>query len=359
MKITSVGSQRYQWKKEKPIQNGTHTFVYNKLNLAVIETDEGITGYGISYDVSLVPRLAEKLIGCDPVNVEALWERLWDTKFLGRRGLTTRCISALDMALWDIRSKVSGIPLYQLLGGYRTEIPCYIAGGYYAPDKSILDLQHEMEQYVSWGVRSVKMKIGALSMKEDLARVKAVREAIGEDINLMLDANCAYRAYEALEFSRMAEEYHPYWFEEPVMSDDYEGMAEFAHKSRIPLAAGENEFTLYGFRDLIDRAHPAILNPDAGSLGGITPFVKIAAYAQAHNIALSPHGQQQIHGILCCAVPGVVMAEYYPKQYDANIHRAFRNPLLFDEKTGCIQAPRTLGTGLDIDSEFLKPYRIG
>lgn len=358
MKITAVYPQRFRWEKEKPITNGRHTFTHNELNLAVIETDEGITGYGTSYDVSLTALFQKKLIGQDPFNVEYLWEELWDTKFMGRRGLTTRCISALDMALWDIRSKAFHVPLYQLLGGYRREVPCYIAGGYYGEGKTLLDLQKEMELYISWGVNNVKMKVGAQSLKEDMERVQAVRAVIGEEVRLMLDANCAYRAYEALEFSRMTEEFHPYWFEEPVMSDDYEGMKEFSHKSRIPLATGENEYTIYGFRDLIDKVHPAILNPDACSMGGITQFVKTAAYAQAHNIALSPHGQQQIHAILDCAVPGVILAEFYPKQYDVNVHKAFKNPILFDEKTGCISAPETVGTGLDADYEFLNRYRV-
>lgn len=358
MKITAVYSQRFLWEKEKPIVNGKHAFTHNELNLAVIETDENITGYGTSYDVSLIERFQAKLIGKDPLNVEALWEGLWDTKFMGRRGLTTRCISALDMALWDIRSKASGIPLYQLLGGYRKEIPCYIAGGYYADGKTVKDLQNEMELYVSWGARNVKMKVGALSMKEDRERVKAVREVLGDDIRLMLDANCAYRTYEALEFSRMVEEFHPFWFEEPVMSDDYEGMKEFATKSTIPLSTGENEYTIYGFRDLIDKAHPAFLNPDACSMGGITQYLKIAAYAQARNIALSPHGQQQIHAILSCAVPNVILAEFYPRQYDVNVHKAFKDPIYFDEKTGCISAPTTVGTGLEVDYDFLNQYRI-
>lgn len=358
MKITSVSSQRFRWKKDIPIVNGKHTFTHNELNLAVIETDEGITGYGSSYDVSLIELFVGKLIGQDPLNVEYLWELLWDTKFIGRRGLTTRCISALDIALWDIRSKKCGIPLYQMLGGYRKEIPCYIAGGYYSPGKTIKDLQAEMEMYIRWGVKNVKMKVGALSLKEDRARVKSVREVVGDDVKLMIDANCAYKTYEALEFSRMVEEFNPYWFEEPVMPDDYEGMEEFSLKSRIPLATGENEYTIYGFRDLIEKAHPAILNPDAGSLGGITQFAKIAAYAHAHNKTLSPHGQQQIHAILDCAFPGVIMAEFYPRQYDVNIHRAFKNPILFNEKTGCIHAPEMIGTGLDINNDFLAPYRI-
>mgnify|MGYP001036117338 FL=1 len=358
MKITDVYSQSYRWPKEKPIQNGKHIFTHNELNLAVIETDEGITGYGTSYSVDYVEYLKKFLIGENPFCVERLWDKMWETKVLGRRSVSTRSISALDIALWDIRSKAANIPLYQLLGGYREEIPCYIAGGYYAKDKGILELQKEMEEYLSWGVKNVKMKVGVLSMKEDAARVRAVREVIGDDVRLMVDANCAYRGYEAVEFANMIAEYRPYWFEEPVMPDDYDGMRMFSEKSLIPLATGENEYTCYGFRDLIGRGMPAILNPDAGSLGGITEFLKIAALSRAGNVALSPHGQQQIHIQLDCAVPDVIMAEFYPPQYDAKIYESFKNPVRFDPKTGMVAPNREPGTGLDINYEVLKDYRV-
>lgn len=358
MKITDVHARSYRWPKEKPIQNGKHTFTHNELNLAVIETDAGITGYGTSYNIDYVDALKPLLLGEDPLNTERLWEKLWNIKFLGRRSISTRSISALDIALWDIRSKAANIPLYQLLGGYRDEVPCYIAGGYYSPGKGIKELCREMEEYISWGVRNVKMKVGALSMREDAQRVKAVRETIGEDVRLMVDANCAYHAFEAVEFSRMIEEYHPYWFEEPVMPDDYEGMALFSEKSRIPLATGENEYTVYGFRDLICQSRPSILNPDACSMGGITQYLKIACYAEAHNLLLSPHGQQQIHVHLDCAVPGVVLAEFYPPQYDAKIYDSFRTPIRFDPQKGTVAPSEAPGAGLDINEEFLREYRV-
>ena len=358
MKITNVTSKSYRWPKDKPIQNGKHVFTHNELNLAVIETDEGITGYGTSYNVDYVDYLKPFLIGEDPLNVERLWEKMWVPKFLGRRSISTRSISALDIALWDIRSKAANMPLYQLLGGYRDSVPCYIAGGYYAEGKGILELQKEMEEYISWGVRNVKMKVGVLSMKEDAERVKAVRQVIGDDVRLMVDANCAYCSYEAVEFSTMIEEYHPYWFEEPVMPDDYEGMRQFHDKSRIPLATGENEYTIYGFRDLIDQSRPDILNPDACSMGGITQYLKIASYAQAHNVIMSPHGQQQVHVHLDCAVPGVVMAEFYPPQYDAKIYDSFQSPLHFHPEDGTVSPGEKPGAGLDINEEFLKDYRV-
>lgn len=358
MKITNVYPMRFRWNKDHPIRNGQVVFTHNELNLAVIETDEGITGYGTSYSVNYVEALKEELMGENPLNMERLWKKMWNYKFLGRRGESVRSISALDIALWDIRSKAADIPLYQLLGGFRDEIPCYIAGGYYAEGKTIIDLQKEMEEYISWGIRNVKMKIGGASMDEDVRRVKAVREVIGDDVRLMLDANCAYRGYEALEMSYKLEEYHPYWFEEPVMPDDYEGMKSFSQKSRIPLATGENEYTIYGFRDLIDRSCPQFLNPDACSLGGITQFLKVSAYADAHNIALSPHGQQQLHVILDCGIPEAEIAEFYPPQYDRNVYRSFKNPIHFNSSRGTVIPPNTPGTGLDIDYEFLKQYRI-
>ncbi len=358
MRITDVYARSYRWPKDKPIQNGKHIFTHNELNLAVIERDEGITGYGTSYNVDYVEYLKPFLIGEDPLNTERLWENMWVPKFLGRRSISTRSISALDIALWDIRSKAAKMPLYQLLGGYRDSVPCYIAGGYYAEGKGIKELQKEMEEYVSWGVKNVKMKVGVLSMKEDARRVKAVRQAIGDDVRLMVDANCAYRSYEAVEFGRRIEEYEPYWFEEPVIQDDYEGMRMFGEKSRIPLAAGENEYTIYGFRDLINQSKPDILNPDACSMGGITQYLKICAYAQAHGTALSPHGQQQVHVHLDCGVPEVIMAEFYPPQYDAKIYDSFKNPLHFNAKDGTVSPGSAAGAGLDINQEFLKEYRI-
>ena len=202
------------------------------------------------------------------------------------------------------------------------------------------------------------MKVGALSIQEDARRVKTVREAVGEDVTLMLDANCAYRAYEAVEFSKMVEEYHPYWFEEPVMPDDYDGMRSVAEKSRIPLAAGENEYTRFGFRDLINTQAISILNPDAVSLGGVTEYMKVAAYADANGLAISPHGQQQLHVHLDCAVPNAIMAEFYPPQYDANIYNAFVDPVRFNPKTGMVSPGTSMGAGLEPNYEFLKQFRV-
>lgn len=357
MKITDVRVERYRWPKEKPIANGKHVYTHNDLNLLVIDTDEGISGYGCSWAIEFAESMGKAIIGMDPLCNEKIFERTYVPKFIGRRGTSAKTVSAIDMAVWDIKAKVAGLPLYKLLGGHKDRIDCYVAGGYYAKDKRIRELQAEMEEYLSWGIHAVKMKVGGASMREDAARVKAVREVIGEDTRLMLDANCAYRHFEAIEFAKMVEEYRPYWFEEPVDADDYDGYRKVASKCGIPLAGGENEVTRFGFRDLLRTQAVSILNPDAASLGGVTEYMKVAAMADACGIAMSPHGQQQIHVHLDCAVPNATIAEFYPPQYDAKVYEAFVNPVVFNAD-GTVSPSQAPGAGLDINRSVLAPYRI-
>lgn len=359
MKITDVHAEMYRWPKEKPIANGKYVYTENSLNLIVIETDEGITGYGCSWELDdkFVKSMGAKLIGEDPLNNERLWDKIYVPKFIGRKGDSLKNVSAIDIALWDIKAKVAGLPLAKLLGGYRDKVPYYIAGGYYAEGKGLLELQQEMEEYVSWGAKAVKMKVGALSLEEDAARVKAVREAIGPDVKLMVDANSSYRFFEAIEFSKMIEEYHPYWLEEPVMQDDYAGYHKIAQQGLVPLAAGENEMTRFGFRDLINSQSISILNPDATCLGGVTEFVKVAGMADANGLVMSPHGQQQVHVHLDCALPNITMAEFYPPQYDAKIYEAFKHPITLNDD-GTISPNDASGCSLEINHEVLDPYRV-
>ena len=233
-----------------------------------------------------------------------------------------------------------------------------MTGGYYAPGKGLKELQQEMEEYRSWGINAVKMKVGGVSLREDAARVKAVREVIGEDAKLMIDANCAYRFFEAVEFAKMVEEYHPYWLEEPVDADDYDGYSKVAEKTVIPIAGGENEASRFGFRDLITKARGiAILNPAATCLGGVTEFMKVAGMADAFGLDMSPHGQQQVHVHLDCAVPNATIAEFYPPQYDAKVYEAFKNPVVFNVD-GTVSPSQAPGAGLDINFDVMAPYRV-
>src|SRR5919199_5939180 len=223
MKITAITSEEFRWPRHVPIRNGKHTYTHSGLGIVNIETDDGITGIGLGgtglIGQATIDTLKHDLIGEDPIDVERLWHTMWVPKIIGRRGLTTRAISAIDIGLWDIRAKVAGMPLYKMLGGYRDRVPTYIAGGYYEEGKGLVELQREMETNVALGAQAIKMKVGGAPMLEDVQRVKAVREAIGPNVKLMVDANCAYRAYEAIQFARRIEDYDIFWFEEPVAPD--------------------------------------------------------------------------------------------------------------------------------------------
>ncbi len=363
MRITDLRHEYFRWKKNKAIANGKHTYAYCGLAVIIIETDEGIRGYGFSGPVLgmnaffLAEEWKEKLIGQDPMNIDYIWNKLYVPKIIGRKGLATRAISGIDMALWDIKAKALGVPLSGLLGKCRDGVPAYIGGGYYGKDKTLKDLQKEMEHYISLGVAGVKMKIGALSPREDALRVKAVREAIGPDKILMVDANGAYSYYRAIELAKRIEEYDIYCFEEPVAPYDCEGMKRVAEKTVIPLAAGENEYTKWGFRELIESKAVPILNPAPFLMGGVTEFLKVAALSQAYCLELAPHGDQTINVSLGVSTENVSYVEYYPEEYDEVWLHAFDYPLCLNED-GLLLPPDRPGIGFKPNYQILNQYRI-
>jgi L-alanine-DL-glutamate epimerase-like enolase superfamily enzyme len=353
--------EEYRWPRPKPIANGKHTYTHVNYALVKIVTDEGITGIGLgsggAIEHATVDHLAPMLIGEDPLRVEHLWAKMWVPKLIGRRGITTRAISGIDIGLWDIRAKAAGLPLWKLLGGYRERVPTYIAGGYYEERKGIRELQQEMEENLRLNARAIKIKIGRVPVAEDVARVKAVREVIGPDVKLLVDANCAYRAREAIWIAKRIEPYDVFWFEEPVAPDDYEGLARVAAATSIPVATGENEYTRYGFRDLIAAGAASILNPDAKILGGVTEFMKVAALAQAHDLDVAPHGTQDIHIHLAAAIPNGLLLEFYRETNDPLWGRIYRNTLRLNDD-GTTSPPDVPGIGVEVDQKVIDEYRI-
>lgn len=362
MKIISSEIAFYEWQRPVPITNGLHTYTNVTHSIVKLHTDTGLTGVGVgggrTGEQQFLQAFSERVIGMDPFFSEAIWSSLWSPKLSGRRGYETRALSTIDFAIWDIKAKAAGLPLYALLGGTRERIPTYVAGGYYTKDKDLEGLANEMKGYVALGARAVKMKVGAVSPREDAERVKVVREAIGPDIKLMVDANCAYRFFEAITFARLIADYDVFWFEEPVQPDDYEGMRRIAESVPITLAAGENEYTKHGFRDLIAARAVGILQPDARYTGGVTEFMKIAALAQAHGLAICPHGDQQAHLHLMGAIPNGLMIEYYPKVHDPMWGKVYLDtPEIGPD--GCIPVPTTPGNACDPNDDALSEYRVG
>ena len=364
-KITKVWCESYRWPRQKPITNGLYTYTHSGINPVFIETDVGVTGLGFASGIqdapevttALVEHLKKVLIGRDPLDNERHWHEMWRPKLVGRRGITTRVISGIDIALWDLKAKLAGLPLYKLLGGFSNSVDTYVAGGYYEEGKGLRELAEEMEHNVALGATAVKMKIGAVPINADVERVRTVREAVGPDVRIMVDANNAYRHYEAIEFARKAEKYDLFWFEEPVEPDDYIGQREITRATSVPIAAGENEYTRYGFRDLINHRAVDILQPDALILGGITEFMKVAALAQANDLDIAPHGKQQVHIHLVAAIPNGLILEYYRDSVDPMHGKMFLEDL--EIRDGRVYAPDRPGLGLELNREALAPYRAG
>lgn len=366
MKIDSVDVKCYRWARPKPISNGR--FTYPDATRAVVEvrTDAGVSGLGLGVGLlptggeyvvkALVELLREAIIGQDPLDHERLWDSLWQPKLLGRRGVETRILSMIDIALWDIKAKVAGLPLYKLLGGYKPALTAYIAGGYYEDGKDNAALADEMLEYLSYGVSAVKMKIGRLPVHQDVARVEAVRNAVGPDVKLLTDANGAYSVAEARRIAKALEPLDVFWFEEPVLPDNYRGHAAVAESTSVPIAAGENEYTRYGFRDLLQEGRVGIINPDAEILGGVTEFMKVAALAQAYDVPIAPHGHQDLHVHLACAVPNGLLVEYYRPNVDPFATEIKVNPPQL--RGGELVPTQEPGHGIVLDNKAAERFRI-
>ena len=365
MKVTDVKVEAYRWPRKVPIRNGLHTYSEYDLNVVKIETDEGITGIGIGRDIREAPSVGiamveffkKFVIGEDPFNTERIWDKMWVPKLTGRRGITTRIIDAIDLALWDIKGKAAGKSVHQLLGGYADRVPVYVAGGYYEDGKGLKELAQEVEDSLSIGAKAVKMKVGGAPINEDVERVRVVRESVGRDVKVMIDANCAYKYYEAIQLATRIEQYDITWFEEPVKPDDYKGHQLISQATTVPIATGENEYTKYGFRDLIENRCAAIIQPDAQIMGGVTEFMKVAAMAQSHDLPIAPHGNQEVHVQLVAAIPNGLTVEFYRDSTNPMWGQMYEETLMIED--GFVSPSRAPGFGITPNEKALAPYRVG
>lgn len=368
MKIVDVKVRRFEFPKIAPVKeyyNATRTYYRGgkgRLTIIEITTDEGVKGIGFG---RISREYREIILGENPLDVERLWHRMFtERRKPVAKGREIGDIGAIDIALWDLIGKITKQPVYKLLGGYRSRVPAYAAGGYYEEGKTISDLTKEMVGYVEEGYKAVKMKVGRLSIKKDVERVKAVREAIGDDVKLMVDANNAYNTAQAIKFARAVEKYDIYWFEEPVWPDDLEGSAEIRQATGIPIASGENEFTRWGFRDLIEKRAVDIIQPDTIKAGGYTELVKIAAIASAHHLPFSPHGRQHypLSAHIVAALENGLMVEALPKTSPKWRAEAISVVDFYDKtievKNGYIDLPNRPGLGIEINEKTAAKYEV-
>jgi L-alanine-DL-glutamate epimerase-like enolase superfamily enzyme len=322
-----------------------------------VHTDAGIVGRSIpSGSEELIrSQLLPRILGMNPFHVEAIWDRMYRyNRKPVAKGLYISAMGSVDLAIWDVIGKALNLPVCDVLGVFSETIRVYAAGGYYEEGKGIKELVREMEEYVGEGFQAVKMKVGGEDMETDGERVRAVREAIGPKVDLMIDANNKWSAYDAIRFGRMVEKFSPFWFEEPVEADDFAGCAEVKRAIDIPIAAGENEFTRWGARDLIQSQAVDILQCDTILAGGITEMRKIAALASAYHIPMSPHGSPHMAVHLLASLPNAIIMETYPA-----VESRYNPALpLFPVKNGYIEVPRKPGLGIDPDPELVRKYRV-
>lgn len=283
-----------------------------------VATDEGAVGMAPApgTNPALIQQLSSVVVGQDPLAPEKLWQRMYQGNWRKpvAKGDHIRAMSAIDNALWDLRGIVAGQPTWKILGGAQHDLPAYAAGGYYQEGKGLPELATEALHAVELGFRAVKMKVGwsGVTLRQDVARVRSVREAVGTEIDLMIDANNAWNFATALSFARMVERYEPFWFEEPVPADDIRSSAALSKAQPIPIATGENEFTRWGFRDLIDTRGAHFIQADPNVCGGFTEWLKIAAYAGAHHLPMAPHGDAHLGAVAVASVINGLTVEMGP-----------------------------------------------
>jgi D-galactarolactone cycloisomerase len=353
------------------------------MTLVRVETDEGLTGCGeakggvgstaICGPIVAVVRedLRPLLLGEDPRNITRLWEKMYNgvrahyafehgRSFpeLGRRGVRLSGMSGVDMALWDLLGKSLKVPVYQLLGGKcRENVQAYASGGW----ADAAGIGAQLLQTIARGnFKAVKMRVGAMdkTVENSIGRVRAAREALGDEIKLMVDAHGTWNEREAKRFCRGVADCQLSWLEEPVNADSVSAMAEVRAATDIPIAAGESLFTRFDFKQLVEARAVDILQPDPAIAGGITEVVRIAALASAHQLTVAPHlwGSALLFATglnLAAALPNVVTLEY---SMGFNPMLRGLSPDEFVIRDSRVEIPDQPGLGVMIHDDFVRQY---
>lgn len=367
--VTSVESRTISIPLRRPLSFSTRFVDRREYTLVRIRTTENLEGVGYCYCGNRAGHLVTQFVrdffrdhvrGTDPLGVEALWTKMFrDSVLLGRRGAAVRAMSAIDLALWDLIGKGTGLPLHRLLGGPKFErVPCYASGGYYWQDVDhVKYVYDECRQYVDDGFTAVKIKVGGLPTKAEVERARAARKAIGPDVALMMDANNAWPdAATAIPAINALAEVNPFWIEEPLPPDDIRGHATIREKVSVPIATGEIEATRWGFAALLEQRAIDMLQPDATVLGGITEFRKVAGLAAGYDVPLYPHWMHHLNVSLVASIPNAVMVEYFPDRSVLNLGDVLEDEI--SASGGSMPLPTQPGLGIEFDANALDRFAV-
>ena len=334
MKVTRVETRCVTVKLDKPIGSALGQLHSFGCILVFVHCDSGIVGENLIFTLnarrtrvlqSMVEEMADLVIGHDAGHIASFWARAWrDINFLGHKGVPVVGISALDGALWDALGKMSNLPLYRILGGAQDRVPVYHSGGLWL-SYSEKELVAEAERFAGAGFRAMKMRLGSPEPATDVARVRAVRTAIGPKIKLMADANQGLTESQAIRLGRALEEFDLTWFEEPLPAWDLDGLARVAAALDTPIASGETEYTRYGFRRMLELRSADVLMPDLQRVGGVSEFMRVGHMAESYDIPVSSHLFPETSLQVLGALANTIYLEYMPwfsKLYNETIEFA-------------------------------------
>ncbi len=367
MRITQVDSQLLRLPLTRPRSLPRDTdqpgrYDHIMLLVAHLDTDAGHRGLGFAYSLQgggralkavLDDDLTPLLLGEDPMDHERLAAKVyWRLQTIGRRGLVAQAYAAVDLALWDLKGKVAGLPLYKLLGGVRESAPVYgsDSGWLWMSPEEIIEVSRA---YLDQGMMGIKMRVGGQDPETDADRLTRVREALGEDMWFGVDANQRYDYATALSMGHFFEEEMGVdWFEDPISCEDVDGHARLAQRLEVPIAAGGMLFGREEFAAYLSRGAVDVVQPDVIRVGGLTPWLKIAQLAEQHHRAVSPNLLPEVGVHLACGLGNVRAVEYLPW-----LQPAFGEaPAVVN---GQIVPPQRPGLGLEVHPEAVEKYRVG
>ncbi|MEV0704153.1 mandelate racemase/muconate lactonizing enzyme family protein [Saccharopolyspora sp. NPDC050389] len=358
--ITKVDTRLVNIEPEVLRTDATQTFVRQETILVTVETDDGLRGTGYSYTIGtggssvlalLRDHLAPTLIGSDARDIEAIWARsLASTRATAFGALTSLALAAVDTALWDLRCLRAEEPLWRLAGGAHDRLPVYdTEGGWlHLPTEELV--ANAVKSRAS-GLRGAKFKVGKPTAGEDVERLAAVREAVGPDWEIMVDANQSMTGAEAIRRARTYESLDIAWFEEPLPAEDVAGHLRLARSTTVPVAVGESIYSVGHFAEYLAAGAAGIVQVDVARVGGITPWLKVAHAAEAFNVKVAPHFLMELHASLACAVPAGMYVEHIPQ-----LGSITRSALHIED--GCVIPPKAPGLGIEWDEDAIANLRV-